>query len=70
MADRADPRARGGARARHLSSACALSLTRVSRGHAQVGNPLLVRLCSELREAMEPKVTVQSVGAFEGKVWE
>ena len=26
----------------------------------QVDNPLLVRLCNDLRESMEPKVTVQS----------
>ena len=37
---------------------------------SQVGNPLLVRLCVDLKEAMEPKVTVKSVGGFEGKVWE
>jgi len=24
----------------------------------------------DLKEAMEPKVTVKSVGGFEGKVWE
>ena len=35
-----------------------------------VDNPLLVRLCADLREAMDPKVTVQSTGSFEGKVWE
>ena len=36
----------------------------------QVGNPLLVRLCDDLRDVMQPKVTVQSSVAFEGKVWE
>ena len=35
-----------------------------------LGNPLLVRLCSDLKDSMEPKVTVQSASAFEGKVWE
>ena len=37
---------------------------------AEVDNPLLVRLCDELRTSYEPKVTVQSAAAFEGKVWE
>lgn len=36
----------------------------------QVDNPLLVRLCEELREEAAPKVTVKSAGPFEGKVWE
>ena len=35
-----------------------------------VGNPLLVKLCTDLREAMNPKTTVQSSVSFEGKVWE
>ena len=33
-------------------------------------NPLLARLCTDLKETMEPKMTVQSATAFEGKVWE
>ena len=37
---------------------------------ADLGNPLLTRLCSDLRQDMEPKVTVQSTEKWEGKVWE
>ena len=33
---------------------------------ADLGNPLLTRLCSDLRQDMEPKVTVQSTEKWEG----
>ena len=37
---------------------------------SDVDNPLLRQLCNDLRGSMEPKVTVQTKGGFEGKVWE
>ena len=35
-----------------------------------VENPLLRRLCTDLKQAAAPKLSVQSKGKFEGKVWE
>jgi hypothetical protein len=35
-----------------------------------VENPLLVRLCADLKGTMEPKASVRSTVSFEGKVWE
>ena len=32
--------------------------------------PLIDRLCADLHKAYEPKVSVHSAAAFEGKVWE
>ena len=37
---------------------------------AEIGNPLLVRLCNDLKSTIEPKATVKSTASFEGKVWE
>jgi succinate dehydrogenase assembly factor 2 len=35
-----------------------------------IENPLLRRLCTDLKQTVEPKLTVQSTAAFEGKTWE
>jgi succinate dehydrogenase flavin-adding protein (antitoxin of CptAB toxin-antitoxin module) len=35
-----------------------------------VDNSLLLKLCNDLRNEREPKVTVRSASSFEGKVWE
>ena len=37
---------------------------------AELGNPLLVKLCEDLNTTMEPKASVKSTVKFEGKVWE
>lgn len=37
---------------------------------AEIGNPLLIRLCNDLKSTIEPKATVKSTASFEGKVWE
>mmetsp|Transcript_17296 Transcript_17296/g.52289 ORF Transcript_17296/g.52289 Transcript_17296/m.52289 type:complete len:142 (+) Transcript_17296:29-454(+) len=37
---------------------------------AEVNNPLLRKLCAELKQEYGPKATVQSTKSFEGKVWE
>lgn len=72
-----DVRAHMRTRPRMHTRAAGLPLTRARCCHratcvscAQVGNPLLVRLIGDLNDAMEPKVTVASAKAFEGKVWE
>ena len=36
---------------------------------AEIGNPLLIRLCNDLKSTIEPKAMVKSTASFEGKVW-
>ena len=35
-----------------------------------IDNPLLRRLCTDLKQNVAPKLTLQSAAAFEGKTWE
>jgi len=45
-------------------------LTGQSTIPAEISNPLLHMVCSDLRDCMAPKISVPSTASFEGKVWE